>query len=128
MDPRHHIERAYAAALAVVEAHDNQHYAPYQLASHMHRARREHLAELETEAPFVGAQAEHVAHDALAAAEHHPEDAVIDWHAQGRRAAEAGADRTAPAGKHPRTAEAREWFAGYDEARAEAAAAEAAGR
>lgn len=122
MDTRQHVERAYAAALAVVERSDLQHLNPYQLAGHIHRARQAHLADLASD-PLAGTQHEHVAHDALAAVEDHPEAPVIDWAERGRAAAIAGAERTLPAElEHPRSKPAREFFAGYDEAKAAASA------
>lgn len=45
----------------------------------------------------------------------------VDWADRGGQAARAGEQRTLPEelrGKHPRSAEPRAWFAGYDEAKA----------
>lgn len=46
-EARDEVERAYQAAVEVVERGDLQHLNPYQLASHIHRARAAHLAELD---------------------------------------------------------------------------------
>jgi hypothetical protein len=125
-DTRAEVERAYQRAAAVVERHDLQHLSAYQLAGHIHRAAREHLAELADPASSAGLTPVDPA--AMAAAEDHPWSRIADdpdgrdWRAEGRRHAEAGHGRALPEGieLHPRSKAAREFFAGYDEAKGQA--------
>lgn len=101
-DTRAEVERAYQAAVEVVERHELQHLAAYQLAGHIHRVRVAHLAELE-------AQTEKVR-------EEQPDDDERAAHEAGRAAFRAGESRKAP-GAHPRDRISRAWLAGWDEAK-----------